>query len=59
MTKLTESKKAQFGGVGIAALLGMVTQGLDIRWAAVGVVAITVVEIIAWAVQDKEKQNEK
>jgi len=59
MTKLTESKKAQFGGVGIAALLGMVTQGLDIRWAAAGVVAITVVEIIAWAVQDKEKQNEK
>lgn len=56
MTKtLTESKKAKFGGVGIAALLGMVTQGLDIRWAACGIVAITVVEIIAWAFQDKEK----
>lgn len=55
MKKITESKKAQFGAVGIAALLGMVSQGLDIRWAACGVVAITVVEIIAWAFQEKEK----
>lgn len=53
MTKLTESKKAQFGIAFIATTLGMVTQGLPITTAAYLIAGITALEIIAWAIQDR------
>ena len=53
--KLTESKKAQFGGLGIAAILGLITQGLAPSTAAYLICAITIVEILAWSIQDKRK----
>ena len=53
--KLIDSKKARFGGGGIALVLGLITQGLAVETAAYIIGAITVVEIIAWTIQDRGK----
>lgn len=54
-SKLTESKKAQFGGAFIVTILGMVTQGLPIAIAAYLITGITALEIAAWVYQEKAK----
>ena len=52
-TKITDSKKAKVGAIGVAAVLGLITQGLPVTWAAAIVGAITIAEILAWAYQEK------
>ena len=53
--KLTESKKAMAGGIGIATILGLISQGLPVITAAYIVGAIVIAEIFAWAHQEGPK----
>ena len=50
---MSESKKARMGAAASAIVLGLITQGLPVIWAAGIIGAIAVAEIAAWAYQEK------
>lgn len=54
--KLTASRKAQIGGVGVATILGLITQGLSVKVAACLVTAIILTNIVAQALPDAFKK---